>query len=66
MPCFTAVLWRAAPVAAAVVEFCGGPGSWLQRLYAASEGGGATCNDLALKVTQTSDLGESLLVRHTQ
>ena len=62
MPCFEAVLWRAVPVAAAVVEFSGGPGSWMQRLYAASEGSGATCNDRALNVTQTSDLGESLLV----
>ena len=59
---FQAVLWRAAPVAAAVVEFSGGLGSWMQRLYTASEGGGATCNDCALNVTQTSNLGQSLLV----
>eukprot|EP00891_Asterochloris_glomerata_P000537 jgi/Astpho2/537/Aster-03566 len=47
---------------AAVVEFSGGLGSWMQRLYTASEGGGATCNDCALNVTQTSNLGQSLLV----
>lgn len=34
----------------------------MQRLYTASESGGATCNDCALNVTQTSNLGQSLLV----
>lgn len=58
-----AVLHKAVPVAAAVVEFAGGPTAWVTRTYTASKGGGAQCNGKDLKVTSTSDITQSLLVR---
>lgn len=57
-----AVLHRATPVAAAVVEFAGGPTAWVTRTYTASQGGGAQCNGQKLKVTNTTDVTQSLLV----
>lgn len=50
------------PVASTVVEFSGGPGSWVTRTYTASKGGGAFLNGVAIKVSDTSDLQRSLLV----
>ena len=57
-----AVLHKAVPVAAAVVEFAGGPTAWVTRTYTASQGGGAQCNGKDLQVTQTLDVTQSLLV----
>ena len=58
----TAVLHKAVPVAAAVVEFAGGPTAWVTRTYTASKGAGAQCNGKDLRVTTTSDITQSLLV----
>lgn len=58
-----AVLHKAVPVAAAVVEFAGGPTAWVTRTYTASKGAGAQCNGKGLRVTTTSDITQSLLVR---
>lgn len=60
-----AVLHRATPVAAAVVEFAGRPMAWVTRTYTASQGGGAQCNGKDLKVTSTTDITQSLLVSVT-
>ncbi|DBA95315.1 TPA: Phosphatase impl1, chloroplastic [Trebouxia sp. C0006] len=57
-----AVLHKAVPVAAAVVEFAGGPTAWVTRTYSASQGAGAQCNGKELKVTNTTDVTQSLLV----
>lgn len=61
-----AVLHRAIPVAAAVVEFAGGPHAWVTRTYSASKGEGAFCNGKALKVTTCTDVSQSLLVSDAQ
>lgn len=45
-----AVLRHATPVAAAVVEFGGGPGSWVTRTYTAARNGGAQCNGKSIQV----------------
>lgn len=57
-----ACLRHALPVAAVVVEFAGGPGTWVQRTYAARRNGGATLNGAPLSVSRTHDLQRSLLV----
>ncbi|KAL3146416.1 hypothetical protein ABBQ32_003098 [Trebouxia sp. C0010 RCD-2024] len=57
-----AVLHKAVPVAAAVVEFAGGPLAWVTRTYTASKGAGAQCNGKDLQVTATTDVTQSLLV----
>lgn len=57
-----AVLHKAEPVAAAVVEFAGGPLAWVTRTYTASKGAGAQCNGKDLQVTATTDVTQSLLV----
>nr|UAD82038.1 myo-inositol-phosphate phosphatase 1 [Trebouxia lynnae] len=57
-----AVLHKAVPVAAAVIEFAGGPTAWVTRTFTASQGAGAHCNGKELRVTQTSDVTQSLLV----
>jgi hypothetical protein len=38
------------PVPGAVVEFCGGPGSWITRTYTAARNGGAFCNGKPIQV----------------
>ena len=58
----SAVLHKAVPVAAAVIEFAGGPTAWVTRTYTASQGGGAQCNGKDLKVTNTAEVTQSLLV----
>ena len=58
----SAVLYKAVPVAAAVIEFAGGPTAWVTRTYTASQGGGAQCNGKNLKVTDTAEINQSLLV----
>lgn len=50
-------------MAAAVVEFAGGPTAWVTRTYSASQGAGAQCNGKQLKVTNTTDVTQSLLVK---
>ncbi len=59
------MLHKAVPVAAAVVEFAGGPTAWVTRTYSASQGAGAQCNGKQLKVTNTTDVTQSLLVKPT-
>lgn len=56
------MLHKAVPVAAAVVEFAGGPMAWVTRTYTASRGAGAQCNGKDLHVTATSNVTQSLLV----
>lgn len=56
------MLHKAEPVAAAVVEFAGGPLAWVTRTYTASKGAGAQCNGKDLQVTATTDVTQSLLV----
>ena len=50
------------PVAGAVVEFAGGPGTWVMRSYAASLGGGATLNGRPIHTSSVDKINESLLV----
>ncbi len=57
-----AVTRRGAPVAAAVVEFTGGPRAWATRRFAAGAGRGASCNGAPLRCTATSELRRALLV----
>ncbi|XP_009376387.1 phosphatase IMPL1, chloroplastic [Pyrus x bretschneideri] len=56
------VLFRGKPAAAAVVEFVGGPMCWNTRIFSASAGGGAFCNGQKIHVSQTDEVGRSLLV----
>ena len=44
------------------MEFAGGRGSWVQRTYSASRGGGAFLGDERIGVSQTSELQRALLV----
>ncbi|KAG7672711.1 hypothetical protein Ndes2526B_g08758 [Nannochloris sp. 'desiccata'] len=57
-----ACLRHAIPVASTVIEFCGGPGSWITRTYAAKRNGGATLNGQPISVSRTHDLQKSLVV----
>mmetsp|Transcript_12429 Transcript_12429/g.25001 ORF Transcript_12429/g.25001 Transcript_12429/m.25001 type:complete len:397 (+) Transcript_12429:3-1193(+) len=57
-----ACLRHTLPVAAVVIEFAGGPGTWVQREYSAKRNGGATMNGQSLRVSKTHELGSSLLV----
>lgn len=57
-----AVLLLGQPVAAAVVEFTGGPHAWVTRSYTAADGQGAVCNGHRLSVSDTDDVTRSLLV----
>lgn len=50
------------PVASTVVEFSGGPGTWVTRTYTASKDGGAFLNGTPIKVSDTHDVQRSLLV----
>jgi myo-inositol-1(or 4)-monophosphatase len=57
-----ACLRHALPVAATVVEFAGGPGTWVTRTYSAARYGGAFLNGTPITVSRTHDLQKSLLV----
>ncbi|GAX77080.1 hypothetical protein CEUSTIGMA_g4526.t1 [Chlamydomonas eustigma] len=50
------------PVAGCVVEFAGGPGTWVTRTYTASLGGGAMLNGRTIKTSSVTDIEQSLLV----
>ena len=56
-----ALLKRGRVFASCVVEFCGGPGCWSQRVYVAGRGIGATMNDAPLRVSDTLDVRDALL-----
>lgn len=56
------VLQNSQPAAAVIVEFAGGPGSWVARTYHATKGGGAFFNGQRLSVSSTSAINQSLLV----
>lgn len=56
------VLRHAVPVAACVVEFTGGPGTWVTRTYTATRNGGAFMNGTPLCVSRTKELSSALLV----
>ncbi|KAI3428298.1 hypothetical protein D9Q98_006677 [Chlorella vulgaris] len=57
-----AVLRHTTPVASTVIEFCGGPGTWMTRTYTAARNGGAFCNGKPIQVSKTHDVEKSLLV----
>lgn len=57
-----ACLRHATPVASTVIEFAGGPGTWVQREYSAKRNGGATMNGQSLRVSKTHNLESSLVV----
>lgn len=52
---------HATPVASTVIEFAGGPGTWVQRVYTASRNGGATMNGAPISVSGTRELVQSLV-----
>ncbi|GAV64365.1 Inositol_P domain-containing protein [Cephalotus follicularis] len=56
------VLFQGNPTAAAVVEFVGGPMCWNTRMFSATAGGGAFCNDQKIQVSGTNQVERSLLV----
>lgn len=56
------VLRHAVPVASCVVEFAGGPGTWVTRTYTAHRNGGAFMNGKPLTVSRTSKVSDALLV----
>ena len=58
-----AVLLKGQPVAAAVVEFAGGPFAWVDRTFTAARGKGASCNGQPISVSQNSNITHSLLVQ---
>ena len=49
-------------MAGVVVEFAGGPGTWVTRTYAASLGGGTTLNGKPIRSSGVDKINESLLV----
>lgn len=57
-----ACLRHAVPVASTVIEFAGGPGTWVTREYSAKRNGGATMNGNKLVVSKTKEIGDSLVV----
>jgi myo-inositol-1(or 4)-monophosphatase len=57
-----AVLRHSTPVASTIIEFCGGPGSWITRTYSAARNAGATCDGRRLQVSRTADVTRSLLI----
>ena len=57
-----ACLRHAVPVASTVIEFAGGPGTWVQREYSAKRNGGATMNGKSIMVSNTHKLQNSLVV----
>lgn len=56
------VLHKSQPAAACVVEFAGGPGSWVTRTYTATAGGGAHFNGQPLSASKANSIQQSLLV----
>lgn len=60
-----AVLRHATPVAGCVIEFTGGPGSWGQRVYAASRNGGATVDGRPLACSRVGRLDEAVVGHET-
>ena len=56
-----ALLKRGRVLASCVVEFCGGPGCWSQRVYVAGRGIGSTMNGVPIRVSDTLDVGDALL-----
>ncbi len=59
---FVAVLQKGDPVAGVVVEFAGGPGSWVTKTYTAAKGKGASLNGSPISVSRCKDVNLSLLV----
>ena len=59
---FHAVLLKGQPVAAAVVEFAGGPFAWVDRTFTAARGKGAFCNGKPISVSENGNITRSLLV----
>ena len=57
------VLQKGDPVAGVVVEFAGGPGSWVTKTYSAAKGKGAFLNGNSIKVSRCKDVNLSLLVK---
>lgn len=57
-----AVLLKGQPVAAAVVEFAGGPFAWVDRTFTAARGKGAFCNGQPISVSENGNITRSLLV----
>lgn len=57
-----ACLHRGVPLAAAVVEFTGGPHAWATRTFAAARGEGATCEGHDIHCSPNGDLSKSVLV----
>lgn len=57
-----ACLRHAVPVASTVIEFAGGPRTWVQREYSAKRNGGATMNGQSIMVSNTHKLQNSLVV----
>jgi fructose-1,6-bisphosphatase/inositol monophosphatase family enzyme len=58
----TGVLQNSQPAAACVVEFAGGPGTWVTRTYTAIAGGGAHFNGQRISASSCSSIAQSLLV----
>ena len=58
------VLLKGQPIAAAVVEFAGGPLAWVNRTFTAVRGGGAFCNGNPISVSKIDNVTQSLLVGH--
>ena len=56
------MLERSQPVAACVVEFAGGPGTWVTRTYTATADGGAFFNGQPISASSCSSVAQSLLV----
>jgi myo-inositol-1(or 4)-monophosphatase len=52
---------HATPVASTVIEFAGGPGTWVTREYSASRNGGSTMNGSPISVSNTKELVSSLV-----
>lgn len=49
------------PAAGVVVEFTGGPGTWVTKTYSAAQGRGATMNGRPISVSAQADVSQSLL-----
>lgn len=56
------VLYKGRPLAASVVEFAGGPYSWVTKTFTASAGGGAFCNGKKIHVSSSDNVERSLFV----
>ena len=49
-------------MAAAVVEFAGGPSAWVDRTFTAARGKGAFCNGKPISVSDKDTITQTLLV----